>query len=140
MNRQKKMYMRYKSVNDIFSSFRRNRPISAVKCSNDNFYAIIQKVQGKLEAIPIQLKYYKTLSEISMTYHKILFDLSFTDLELLPFEEDTIENYLLLLPELGKDGYINAEENASYYIIDSEWNELNEQNNLIPPKSPGCIY
>ena len=133
------MYMKYKSVNNFFSLFRRNRSISAVRCLDDKYYAVIQKVKDKLEAIPIQLKYYKTLSELSMTYHKVLFDLSLTDLELLPFEEDAIDNYLLLLPELGKDGYINVEQNASYYMIDSEWNELNEKKN-IPPKSPGCTY
>ena len=140
MDRKKKMYMKYKSVNEIFSFFRRNRPLSAVKCLDDKYYGIVQKVKGKLEAIPMQLKYYKTLSEISVTYHKVILDLSLSDLHLLPFEEDTIQNYLLLLPELGKDGYINEEQNASYYVIDSEWNELNERNDFMPPKSPGCIY
>ena len=70
----------------------------------------------------------------------MLLNLSINDLELLPFKEDTIKNYLLLLPELGKDGYISIEKNASYYIIDSEWNELNDSNNFMPPKTPGCIY
>ena len=88
----------------------------------------------------MQLKYYKTLSELSMTYHKVILDLSLIDLHLLPFEEDTIQHYLLQLLELGKYGYINEEQNASYYVIDSEWNELNKRNDFMPPKSPGCIY
>ena len=140
MDRKKKMYMKYKSVSDIFSLFRKNRPLSAVRCLDGKYYAVIQKVQGKLEAITMKLNYYITLTDLSMTYYKVLLDLSVTDLELLPFKEDTIKNYLLLLPELGKDGYISIEKNASYHIIDSEWNELNDSNTFMPPKTPGCIY
>ena len=42
MNRPKKMYMKYKSVNEIFSSFRKNRPISAVRFYNKKFFVIIR--------------------------------------------------------------------------------------------------
>ena len=132
--------MRYKSINDIYSLFRRNRPISAVKCNNNKFYAVVQKEQQQLEAIQIQFQHYKTVLSLSMNYHRVNLDLSLTDLDLIPFHEDNIINYLLLLPELGKDGYINVEQNASYYVIDSEWNELGKCNNLYPPKSPECTY
>ena len=75
-----------------------------------------------------------------MDFHKVEINLSMTDTELQPFDENCISNYLLLLPELDKDGYINLEGNGSYYIIDSDWNELDCHILLSPPKSPNCKY
>ena len=63
-----------------------------------------------------------------------------TDFDLLPFEDKMITNYILLLPELSKIGYFHLQKNASYYVIDSEWNELDKANNFMPPKSPECKY
>ena len=55
-----------------------------------------------------------------MNYHGVNYNLSLTDFDLLNVDESNIYNYLRLLPELGKEGYINVERNSSYYIIDSE--------------------
>ena len=140
MNRPKKMFMRYKSVNEVFSSFRKNRPISAVRCYDNKFYAVVQKQQHKVHAIQINLQYFKTISPLSMHFHKVKMNLVLTDSELQPFDECYISNYILLLPELDKEGYINIQGNGSYYVIDSEWNELGCDMKLISPKSPNCIY
>lgn len=140
MEREKKMYVKYKSTNEIFSLYRRNKPISAVKCSDGKFYAVIQNTQHKLHAVTIQFSYMKTIHSLSMNYHAINFDLSLTDFDLLPFKDAMITNYLLLLPELSKTGYIHTQQNSYYYVIDSEWNELDKSTNLVPPKSPECKY
>ena len=71
---------------------------------------------------------------LSMNYHKVDLDLSLTDLGLLNLGESNISNYVLLLPELCEDGCINVESRSSYYIIVSEWNEVNKMNNLLTPK------
>ena len=140
MEREKKMYVKYKSVNEILSLYRRNRPMSAVKCCDDKFYAVVQNAQKKLHAVPIQLCQMKSISCLSMNYHLTNLDLSLTDFDLLPFEDKMITNYILLLPELSKIGYFHLQKNASYYVIDSEWNELDKANNFMPPKSPECKY
>ena len=140
MEREKKMYVKYKSTNEIFSLYRRNKPISAVKCSDGKFYAVIQNTQHKLHAVTIQFSYMKTIHSLSMNYHAINFDLSLTDFDLLPFEDKMITNYLLLLPELSKIGCINVQKIASYYVINPEWNEFDESNNFMPPKSPEYKY
>ena len=74
MEREKKMYVKYKSINEIWSLYRRNRPISAVKCSDDLFYAVVQNTQEKLHAVPIQLCHMKSIPSLSMNYHAINFD------------------------------------------------------------------
>ena len=60
-----------------------------------------------------------------MSYHNVDIDMILTNNDLIEFAEKYITTQLLLLPELGKAGYINIEEYSMYYIIDSEWNELN---------------
>ena len=63
-----------------------------------------------------------------------------TDLELKQVDERTFTRYILLLPELSKLGYYTISGYGSYYIIDSEWNELDCDIKLLPPKSPNCKY
>ena len=88
----------------------------------------------------MQLCYLKTIPYLSMNYHMINFDLSITDIDLLPFDDAMITNYIFLLPELSKTGYVNVPKNTSYYVIDSEWNELDKLNIFVPPTSPECNY
>ena len=140
MERDNKIYVKYKSTNEIFSLYRRNKPMSAVKCSDEKLYTIIQNTQEKLHTVPIQWCYMKTIHSLSMNCHAINLDLSLTDFDLLPFKDAMITNYLLLLPELSKTGYIHTQQNSYYYVIDSEWNELDKSTNLVPPKSPECKY
>ena len=68
-----------------------------------------------------------------MNYHGVNYNLSLTDFDLLNVDESNIYNYLRLLPELGKEGYINVERNSSYYIFHSEWDELGDGNNFYAP-------
>lgn len=65
MDRQKKMHMRYKSVNDIFSLFRRKRPLSVVKCYDEKYYAVVQKEQERLGAIQIIFQHSKVIHSLS---------------------------------------------------------------------------
>ena len=53
MDRQKKMHIRYKAVNKIFSLFRRNSPLSVVKFYDEKYYAVVQKEQERLGDIQL---------------------------------------------------------------------------------------
>ena len=75
-----------------------------------------------------------------MVYHSVKLDLNTTYLNLISIEEDNIAKFILLLPELGSIGFIRSLRNNSYYIIDSEWNELDEHMDWNKPRSPGCMY
>ena len=139
MNRKRKMYTTNKSVNDIFSLFKRCL-YQLLNVTMENTTQLWKKQQNKLGAIPIISKFTKAVITSSMNYHKVDLDLSLTDLDLLNLYTSNTRNYLLLLPEWYKDGYINVESISAYYIIDSEWNELDNMNNLYIPKSPECKY
>ena len=104
------------------------------------FFAVVQRIKSTLQAIPIEFQYFKNILSLSMNFHKVKIDLSITDSDLQPFDESYISSYLLLLPELDKEGHINLQENMSYYIIDSDWNELDYHNLFPPPRSPRCKY
>ena len=105
--------MKYKSVNEIFSSFRKNRPISAVRCQNQKFYAVVQSVKSTLNAIEIEFQHFKNISSLAINFNQVNMNLAVTDSQLQPFDEGFISNYLLLLPELDKEGYINLQGNGS---------------------------
>ena len=124
------MYATYKSVNDIFSLLRRNMPSSVVKYNAGKYYAIVKKQPQNFGAKRIMFMFAKVVITLSIDYYRVDLDLSLTDLDLLNLDGSNISNYLLLLPELCIDGYINLESNSSYYIINSEWNEVDNMNNL----------
>ena len=137
------MYVIYDSVIDLYSTLRMNRPISCVRTFKDLYYVIIRenkKVEG-LRCVPILFEYAKTVESLSMNFHNISIDMSLTDNDILRvFDASSIGNFVLLLPELGGYGYINDSKLSLYYIIDSDWNELNEDMQMISPKTPNCSY
>ena len=67
--------------------------------------------------------------------------MSLTENDILSvFDVSSIDNFVLLLPELGGYGYTNDNKISLYYIIDSDWNELNNNMQMISPKTPNCSY
>ena len=75
-----------------------------------------------------------------MDFHEIEINEMDTGFDLVNFKKTDITNYMMLLPQLNIDGYINIKKSSLYYIIDSKWNELNEKMEFTSPKSPGCKY
>ena len=142
-NRRKKMYVIYDSVIDLYSTLRMNRPISCVRTFKDLYYVIIRenKKVEDLRCVPILFEYAKTIESLSMNFHNINIDMSLTDNDILSvFDVSSIGNFVLLLPELGGYGYTNDSKLSLYYIIDSDWNELNKDMQMISPKTPNCCY
>ena len=139
--REKKMMHEYSSVNELFSIFRRNKPISCVKYKNGIYYVVIQNhISSLMGLFPIVLQFSKIMSTLSIHYFKVSMDLSKTDLDLIPFDKNEIVKYILLLPEINEYGYMTKDQSASYYVIDSDWNELNQYMEFMKPYSPNCKY
>ena len=82
----------------------------------------------------------KIIESLSMCFHNIHLDMTLTNMSLPCFHKDFINRYILLLPEIDQNGYKTNEDTCSYYIIDSEWNKLNELKNIRKPKSVGSNY
>ena len=137
------MYVIYDSVIDLYSTLRMNRPISCVRTFQDLYYVIIRKnkkVEG-LRCVPILFEYAKTIESLSLNFHNININMSLTENDILgDFDVTSIDNFVLLLPELGGCGYTNDNKLSLYYIIDSDWNELNKDMQMISPKTPNCFY
>ena len=63
--RNKKMVHVYKSVNDLFSAFRRNKPISCVKCYDGTFNALIEnQITSMTVMLPIGPYFTRTWSQL----------------------------------------------------------------------------
>ena len=122
-----KMHFAYKSVNDLFSSYRTNMSISCIRYRDNSYYDIVQSdYKRKLGGIQIDMDRVKKIVTLSMGCHSVRLDLNTKDLSLIYIEEDNIVEFILLLPELVSIGFIRSLRNESYYSIDSEWNELDD--------------
>ena len=75
-----------------------------------------------------------------MHFHEMKMDLSLTKLDLSSFKYIDINSYLLLLPEANIKGFINIECQSLFYVIDSNWNELDDNMIMETPKSQECKY
>ena len=137
------MYVIYDSVINLYSTLRMNRPISCVRTFQDLYYVIIRKnkkVEG-LRCVPILFEYTKIIESLPLNFHNININMSLTDKDLLSvFDVSSIDNFVLLLLELGGYGYKNDNKLSLYFIIDSEWNELNKDMQMISPKTLNCFY
>ena len=95
------MYVKYKTVNEFFSSYQNKQPISLVVTSKGSFYAIINHPENndKLFGIRVNIKSSKVIKELAMIFHSLNVDFDQTDHDLLEIERHKNFDYLLLLPE-----------------------------------------
>ena len=76
-----------------------------------------------------------------MSFHRVDFDLSKTDDDINVIDELLIEKYLSIIPEIRiENSMIQTDNSRSYYCIDSNWLEFDENIKLIYPQSPFCTY
>ena len=117
-------------MNDLLSSPRRNRPISCINCVNWLYCGVIDNIIiHEIQLIQVSMNYFKMIKLLLIYLYTVTMDFSITDLNLTSFYEKMISNYPLLLPEI--------EENSScYYVIDSDWRELNDEMEFVKPLSP----
>ena len=124
--RDKKMYVTYKNVGSIYSVLQRNKPVSCVKMFSAGYYVMVKNVStNKVEGFPISFQY-KKIDTLAMVYHSVVIDMSKTEEELCKVDTTAISSYVLLLPELGEYGYTKIDTLSLYYIIVSEWKELDQ--------------
>ena len=136
-----KRFHTYQSIDEVFSLFRRNMPLSIVKVCRGGYYIIVAgDSKETFNAISILFKYKFHIPTVSMYFHNIIMNLSMIKTDLIPISKSDIKEFILALPELSINGYINEQCGCSYYVIDSHWNELDQQMQFKKPKSPGCKY
>ena len=132
--RDKKMNITYTNVGSIYSELQRNKPLSCVKIFADGHYFMVKDITTKnVQGFPVSFQYLKIINTLSMVYHNVVVDMSKTDDRLCNVDTTTISNYLLLLPELGEHGYITIDIPSVYYIIDSQWNKLDQYYTVEDP-------
>ena len=93
-----------------------------------------------MQGIPIHFDFEGKHNSICINFHKLVVDMTITDFSLKTFGVSDIKNFLMALPKIGISGYQVSNQSSLYYIIDSEWNELNENDELKAPGIPGCTF
>ena len=112
-----------------------------MKCKNGIYYIVVTPKCSEIQnGINVTFQYVSSIPTLSMHFHEMKMDLSMSKKDLASFKADDIDSFLLLLPQVTLKGFINVESMSLYYVIDSNWNELDEELNLSKPKSPGSKY
>ena len=136
-----KKFQIYPSINEVFSLFKRNMPRSLIKSHVGEYYIIVAgRSKDTFDTVAVSFKYKFFIPTLAMNFHDIIMDLSMTKLDLKSISIGDIRGYILALPELTIDGYLNEQCGCAYYVVDSDWNELDQQMQFNKPKSPGCKY
>ena len=109
---------------------------------NNRYYAVIQRNKGveNMYGIEIECKYFEPIESLDIYFHNIEVDMKVTDFSMKHLIKASINRFMLLLPKIATSGCNMIEELSLYYIIDSEWNELDEKYLFKKPQTPGCIY
>ena len=93
-----------------------------------------------MQGIPIHFDYEGKYTSLSMNFHKLRVDMTINDFSLNTFAVSGIKDFILALPHIGTSGYQANNPSSIYYVIDSGWNELNENDELEAPTMPWCTY
>ena len=76
-----------------------------------------------------------------MFFYRVDFEFSKIDEDIKVIDELLIEKYLLMLLEIRiEDSMIQTDDSRSYYCIDSNYQEFDENIKLIYPQSPFYTY
>ena len=140
--RDTKMFVCYKTVNEVYANLKRKMPLSCVGTTTNKYYCIVRRGLKDEHLYGIELKFnaMETIHSLSMTFHCVSIDKERTDLNLDSVNEAEIIIFMLLLPKIGTSGYIIDQDRPTYYIVNSEWQELGQSDIFSTPRSPGCIY
>ena len=112
-----------------------------MRYDNSQFYiAVDTLIKDEIKGIAISFEHSLHMTNLSMHFHKMIMDLSLTKFDLVSLKETDILCYLLLLPEVNINGFHNIECHSLFYVIDSNWHELDDQMKMRRPMSPGCKY
>ena len=75
-----------------------------------------------------------------MIYYRVFIEMSITDDENSIIDLTKINNYMLLLPELRGYRYTVTDTLTLYYIMDSEWKELDKHTKFRITMAQGFCY
>ena len=116
-------------------------PLSIIKNAEGECYIVVAGgSKDILNTMSISFQHKFFIPALSMHFHDIILNLSINKLDLKEVRKSVITDYILALPELRIDGYMNEQCGCSYYVIDSNWNELDQHMQFNKPKSPECKY
>lgn len=141
INRKKKMYCEYNNIEDFISMLYQRKPLSCVMTASDKYYAVIEGYNDTtIRGIEINLTYVTNISDLSMSFHKVSLDEKATEFDIDVIEHNEFIRYIILLPKMDDSWNTFKYTENVYYIIDSDWCELDIDMQWRKPRSPKCKY
>ena len=88
----------------------------------------------------MKIRFVGKLIHYLCVFHYFNVDFTLTDYDLIDMNESLIEKYLLMLQAITIKNAMIETSIITYYCIDSNWEEVDENIELINPRSPFCSY
>ena len=137
VERRLKMYHIYDTLINVRNFARKGYPLSIIRLKNGLHKIVICFGRNcECKSVTEKLIYVGSMSDRAMNCHDIYIEEDLDDIELEEFDHGNVEHYLLCLPMVKESNHHDYENAYTYYIIDSNWLELNECGKLIHSKCP----
>ena len=88
----------------------------------------------------IKLAYVVDLPDLSTSFHKVSLDKQATDFDIDVMKHSDFFTYILLLPKMDHSWNRSEYTENLYYIIDSNWCEIEMKMQWRYPRSHKCKY
>jgi len=117
----------YPNLGSVHEAYNTRKPISFLRLSDASFWVIIKKNMAT------QFTCHKYIDNFGGdSYHEWGVDCVTHNFDEIICNKE-ITNFCLLLPLLKEYGMPNCTEDPWYTLIDSEWNVIDEQQNIVKP-------
>ena len=103
-----------------------NKPLSCVLLKNGSICAVTSKTRDNFVSVKVDTKFHHEIKSLAMSFFQVHIDTTGDEFNMLHFTKYDIENYLLLLPKLAVDRFLQKPNQNKYYIITDEWMEMNK--------------
>ena len=108
--------------------------------NNDHYVGVESSHGGEIAGSKIVLQHTFTTKMISIQFNEMKIDVSMTKVYLIAFNIGGIQRYMVVLLELSTYGYKSIDCKLVYYVIDSDWIEMDDKMKMRTHISPGCKY
>ena len=116
----------YNDLCQLINEWCGNKPLSCVLLKNGNICAVTKKTRENFVSVKVDTKFHHEIKSLAMCFFQLHIDTTSDESNMLYFTKGDIENYLLLLPKLAVDGFVQKPNQNKYYIITDEWMEMNK--------------
>ena len=119
-------FVTYNDLCQLINKWCGNKPLFCVLLKNGNMCAVTKKTREEFVSVKVDTKFHHEIKSLAMSFFQLHIDTTSDESNMLYFTKGDIVNYLLLLPKLAVDGFVQKPNQNKYHIISDKWMEMNK--------------